>query len=87
MGAARDTVGSRGGAAVVVIALHAALLLLMMASLDLIVVPQFPNVAPIMARLIDEPRGQHLESDRPALRPRFLRPSVNLADVPPKRKG
>ncbi len=74
---------SRGSAAAIALAVHIGLLLLFIGSVGRVFVPKPPAIEPMLVRLIDQPRGQHPDSDRLALRPRFVKPTTHLADMPP----
>jgi periplasmic protein TonB len=79
----REHYQSRGAAAIMVLAIEFGILALFVVSLDQILIPQSPAVAPMLASLIDQPRGQHQDSEQLAIQPRLVKPTVHIPDTPP----
>jgi protein TonB len=79
----RERYRSRGAAAILVLAIEFGILALFVVSLDQILIPQAPAVAPMLASLIDQPRGQHQDSEQLAIRPRLVHPTLHLPDTAP----
>lgn len=82
--AEQGTYRSRGSVTLIVLALHIGVLLFLFDTLGRVFIPEPPAIAPMLVRFFDQPRGQHRDSDRLALRPRFIKPTALLADSPPK---
>ena len=80
---ARSDYRSRGTAAIIAVAFHIAFLFLLAVPLRRVFIPESPAVPPMVVSFIDQPRGQHLDSDRRALAPRLSKPVVRLANTPP----
>jgi periplasmic protein TonB len=83
-GGGRTRYGSRSTAVLVALAFNCALVYLFTRWTALFPVPQQQGVEPMLARLIDEPRGGRRQSDLPAINPRLSEPTIRLADTPPK---
>ena len=81
--AGQDFYQSRGSAALIAVAVHIGLLLLFLGTVGRTFIREPPALEPMLARLIEQPRGQHQDSERLALRPRFIKPTLRLADTPP----
>ena len=83
MGPAHRDYRSRGTAAIIAVAFHIAFLFLLTVPLRRVVVPESPAVPPMVVSFIEQPRGQHRDSDRRALAPRLTKPTVHLANTVP----
>jgi len=74
---------ARGTAALIAVAFHIAFLVLLTVPQHRAAVPDLPLLAPMEVKLLDLPRGQHLDSDRRAIAPRLTKLTVQLANTPP----
>src|SRR3984957_10607250 len=80
---ARSDYRSRGTAAIIPVAFRIAFLFLLAVPLRRVFIPESPAVEPMVVSFIDQPRGQHQDSDRRAIAPRLTKPTVPLAKTAP----